>query len=69
MTTQIFDRESKYLEDDSVFAVKDDLTVAFKPRKGDSQAELELEYDISLAPEGEKGSSSVPLSTAGDVTF
>ncbi|GFP59872.1 catechol 1,2-dioxygenase [Trichoderma asperellum] len=48
LTTQIFDRDSKYLEDDSVFAVKDGLTVEFKPRKGDSQAEWDLEYDVKL---------------------
>ncbi|UKZ49153.1 hypothetical protein TrVGV298_003395 [Trichoderma virens] len=49
LTTQIFDKDSKYLEDDSVFAVKDGLTVEFKPRKGDSQAEWDLEYDVKLA--------------------
>lgn len=49
LTTQIFDKDSKYLEDDSVFAVKDGLTVEFKPRKGDSQAEWDLEYDVTLA--------------------
>ncbi|KAH8682637.1 hydroxyquinol 1,2-dioxygenase [Xylariales sp. PMI_506] len=49
LTTQIFDRESKYLVDDSVFAVKDDLVVDFKPLQGNSQASLELVYDISLA--------------------
>ena len=50
VTTQIFDKDSKYLEDDSVFAVKDSLTVEFVPRKGDSEAALELQYDIQLAP-------------------
>ncbi|KAK1254801.1 hypothetical protein MKX08_008796 [Trichoderma sp. CBMAI-0020] len=49
LTTQIFDKDSKYLEDDSVFAVKDGLTVEFKPRKGDSQAEWDLEYNVTLA--------------------
>lgn len=48
LTTQIFDKDSKYLEDDSVFAVKDGLTVEFKPRTGDSQAEWDLEYDVKL---------------------
>jgi catechol 1,2-dioxygenase len=50
VTTQIFDKDSKYLEDDSVFAVKDALTVEFVPRKGDKEAELELQYDIQLVP-------------------
>lgn len=49
LTTQIFDKDSKYLEDDSVFAVKDGLTVEFKPRTGDSQAEWDLEYNVKLA--------------------
>lgn len=50
LTTQIFDKDCKYLSDDSVFAVKDELRVAFQPRENDPQAKLELQYDISLAP-------------------
>lgn len=46
--TQIFDSESGYLDNDSVFAVKDGLTVDFAPRKGDPQASWELEYNMSL---------------------
>ncbi|KFG85490.1 putative dioxygenase [Metarhizium anisopliae] len=49
LTTQIFDQECKYLDKDSVFAVKDELKVEFVPRKGDPQAPLELEYNITLA--------------------
>ncbi|ORY62454.1 hydroxyquinol 1,2-dioxygenase [Pseudomassariella vexata] len=49
LTTQIFDKKSKYLIDDSVFAVKDDLLVDFKPTKANSKASLELVYDIRLA--------------------
>ncbi|KAJ6441093.1 catechol dioxygenase [Purpureocillium lavendulum] len=50
LVTQIFDEDCKYLANDSVFAVKDDLRVRFVPRKGDDKAELELEYNINLAP-------------------
>lgn len=50
VTTQIFDKDSKYLDDDSVFAVKDSLVVTFVPRRGDAQAEFDLQYDISLVP-------------------
>jgi catechol 1,2-dioxygenase len=50
LTTQIFDKKSKYLLDDSVFAVKDDLVVDFKPLEGNPNATLELAYDIKLAP-------------------
>ncbi|KAG5982305.1 hypothetical protein E4U55_002077 [Claviceps digitariae] len=49
LTTQIFDKHCKYLANDSVFAVKDELAVAFVPREGDAQAELELEYNVTLA--------------------
>jgi catechol 1,2-dioxygenase len=49
VTTQIFDAESDYLDDDSVFAVKDSLVVKFEERKGDEKAALELKYDILLA--------------------
>ncbi|KJZ78205.1 hypothetical protein HIM_02243 [Hirsutella minnesotensis 3608] len=49
LVTQIFDQDCKYLGNDSVFAVKDELKVQFVPRKDDSQANLELEYNISLA--------------------
>lgn len=49
LVTQIFDKKTKYLENDSVFAVKDDLVVDFKPISGNSKATLELEYDIRLA--------------------
>ncbi|KAH7134576.1 Intradiol ring-cleavage dioxygenase [Dactylonectria estremocensis] len=49
VTTQIFDSDSDYLGNDTVFAVKDGLTVTFLPRKGDPQAEWELEFNMSLA--------------------
>jgi len=65
ITTQIFDKDSKYLEDDSVFAVKDSLLVEFVPREGDSEANLELKYDILMAPVGEEGESSPPLVSNG----
>ena len=54
LTTQIFDKKSKYLVDDSVFAVKDDLVVDFKPLKDNSNATLELEYNISLVAKKEE---------------
>ena len=65
VTTQIFDKDSKYLEDDSVFAVKDSLTVEFVPRKGDSEAALALQYDIQLAPSDQVGEGNVPLVSNG----
>lgn len=50
VTTQIFPKDDPYLTTDSVFAVKDDLVVDFKPLQGDSKATLELEYNMVLAP-------------------
>lgn len=52
ITTQIFDSKSPYLEDDSVFAVKNSLLVDFVPLEGNKQAKLQLEYDIKLIPNG-----------------
>ncbi|KAJ5765416.1 hypothetical protein N7520_004975 [Penicillium odoratum] len=48
LVTQIFDRSGKYLDNDSVFAVKDSLVVDFVPRDGDPRAGLELKYDVKL---------------------
>ncbi|KAI5360699.1 Putative intradiol ring-cleavage dioxygenase, catechol dioxygenase [Septoria linicola] len=42
VTTQIYNAENKYLDDDSVFAVKDSLVVKFVPRANDAKAKLEL---------------------------
>ncbi|GAA6019108.1 hypothetical protein JCM11491_002849 [Sporobolomyces phaffii] len=61
LVTQIFDRESKYLDDDAVFAVKDKLVVDFVPVKAplprggefDEEVKLELEYNIALASNSE----------------
>ncbi|KAM3549782.1 hypothetical protein ARSEF4850_008672 [Beauveria asiatica] len=49
LTTQIFDSKSDYLTNDSVFAVKDGLTVDFVPRKDDPEAVWDLEYNVRLA--------------------
>lgn len=73
VTTQIFDKNSRYLEDDSVFAVKDQLTVDFTPLKGeksenqerDKKATLELLYDVNMAGLKEEGESGAGLVTTG----
>ena len=54
ITTQIFDSKSKYLDDDSVFAVEDGLKVDFIQRHGDSKSQLELRYDIKMARANDK---------------
>lgn len=58
ITTQIFDKDSKYLDNDSVFAVKDSLVVEFVPRKGDDRAQLELKYDILMVPLESQGAAT-----------
>ncbi|KAK0617433.1 Intradiol ring-cleavage dioxygenase [Immersiella caudata] len=54
-TTQLYPNTDPWLTTDTVFAVKPDLVVDFKPLKGDDKAVLELEYDVNLAPKGYKG--------------
>ncbi|KAL9531074.1 Intradiol ring-cleavage dioxygenase [Sphaerulina musiva] len=68
ITTQIFDSESKYLEDDSVFAVKDSLVVKFEPRKGDPKAEFTLQYDVALSRTEEKGVGNQPMVTTSAIS-
>lgn len=65
ITTQIFDKESKYLDNDSVFAVKDSLVVEFLPRQEDPKVKRELQYDVKMVPIESKGESGPP---AGLVT-
>jgi catechol 1,2-dioxygenase len=55
VTTQIFPSDDPYLTTDTVFAVKNDLVVDFKPRQGDENAELDLEYNMVLAPKSFEG--------------
>jgi catechol 1,2-dioxygenase len=65
ITTQIFDSEGEYLDNDSVFAVKDSLVVKFIPRKNDSKAGLELKYDILMVPNDQIGEFGPPLRSSG----
>ncbi|PHH84276.1 hypothetical protein CDD83_2213 [Cordyceps sp. RAO-2017] len=54
-TTQLYPRNDPWLSTDTVFAVKDDLVVDFKPLEDDDKAELELEYNVILSPKDYKG--------------
>jgi len=49
LTTQIFDKGDKYLTNDTVFAVKEDLVVEFVTRKDDQDAKWTLVYDFALS--------------------
>ena len=48
LTTQVFDSRDKYITDDAVFAVKEELVVDFLPREGDPKARWTLEYNFVL---------------------
>ncbi|KAI9900706.1 hypothetical protein N3K66_004968 [Trichothecium roseum] len=55
VTTQLYPKDDPWVTNDTVFAVKDDLVVDFKPSKGDDKATLDLEYNVVLVPKGYKG--------------
>jgi catechol 1,2-dioxygenase len=57
VVTQIFPADDPWLTTDTVFAVKPDLVVDFKPLEGDAKATRDLEYNIILAPKGIAGDS------------
>ncbi|KAI8155536.1 Catechol 1,2-dioxygenase [Colletotrichum sp. SAR 10_70] len=57
-TTQLYPNDDPWLSTDTVFAVKDDLLCDFKPLKGDDKAELELEYNVILAPRDYKAKNT-----------
>jgi len=59
--TQIYPKDDPWLATDTVFAVKDDLVVDFKPYKGSKGEEAELHLDLLLAPKGKKVASSEPV--------
>lgn len=49
VTTQLFDSQDRYLENDTVFAVKKDLIVEYKPAEADPEAAWILDYDFVLS--------------------
>jgi len=61
VTTQIYPKDDPYLSTDTVFAVKDDLIVDFKPREGDPKAKLDLEYNVVLAPRESQRKNAPPM--------
>lgn len=52
VTTQLYPRDDPHVTNDTVFAVKDDLLLDFKPSK-DPKAKLDLEYNVTLAKQKE----------------
>jgi len=50
LVTQAFDRESKYRDSDSVFAVKESLIIDFKPAPAGADTQYVVDFDIHLQP-------------------
>ncbi|KAH6644242.1 Intradiol ring-cleavage dioxygenase [Boeremia exigua] len=53
LITQLYPRDDQWVQNDTVFAVKDDLLLDFEPSK-DSKAKFDLTYNVTLAPSGAK---------------
>lgn len=49
IVSQLYDGSCKYIDDDSIFAVKDQIVVNFEPAAGRSATDLYLKYDWKLA--------------------
>ena len=50
LITQLYAKDDPYLRDYATCTVVNPLVMKFKPRHGDSNATLDLEYDFPLAP-------------------
>lgn len=48
LITQIYDADTKYLDNDSVFAVKESLIGKLKPTAAGSETDLEMDFDFVL---------------------
>lgn len=49
IVSQLYDASCKYIDNDSIFAVKDQIIVNFEPAGGRSQTDLYLNYDWKLS--------------------
>lgn len=49
IVSQLYDASCKYIDNDSIFAVKDQIIVNFEPADGRSQTDLYLNYDWKLS--------------------
>ncbi|WP_353475809.1 dioxygenase (plasmid) [Salipiger sp. H15] len=56
LISQIYDADSKWLDDDSVFAVKESLIGKFKPAQPEHGTDLHFEFDFALKSEAELAS-------------
>ena len=51
LISQIYDSESKWLDDDSVFAVKESLIGTFKKAAPELETDLHFEFDFVIKSE------------------
>ncbi|HVI88621.1 MAG TPA: dioxygenase [Dongiaceae bacterium] len=49
IVSQLYDASCKYIDNDSIFAVKDQIIVDFEPAGGRSKTDLYLQYDWKLS--------------------
>ncbi|KAI0481384.1 intradiol ring-cleavage dioxygenase [Xylariaceae sp. FL0804] len=66
VTAQLYDRLGTYLETDTVFAVKDDLLLDFKPAAADEPqgAKFDVKFDVKLASRRYKPDSTMLMQNA-----
>ena len=50
LISQVFDSRDKYLDNDSVFAVKESLIGEYRPAAPELAADLHIQFDFVLSP-------------------
>lgn len=70
VTAQLYPRDDKYLETDTVCAVKDDLLLDFKPVENEPNgAVLDVEYNVRLLSKKYKPDSTMLMENANQNKF
>ncbi|BCH21791.1 6-chlorohydroxyquinol-1,2-dioxygenase [Mesorhizobium sp. L-8-10] len=54
LVSQIFDADSPWLDEDSVFAVKNSLVARFEPGRPGDDTDLHVRFDFTLKPQAEE---------------
>jgi catechol 1,2-dioxygenase len=49
IVSQLYDAACQYIDNDSIFAVKDQIVVTFEPAQGRAKTDLYLHYDWKLS--------------------
>lgn len=70
VTAQLYPNDDRWLETDSVSAVKDDLLLNFKPVQDEPNgAVLDVEYDVRLLSKKYKPDSTMLMGNANQNNF